>query len=405
MVPKNDSKDKTKQKIQGVGSLSFTANDISILNDISSNFLTKTKEYSLVSNVINNVIANSTQIVSQCNYISKLITFMDENKDTKFLLNTEFAKLKNKTACKNQDYVVSITSHPGSKIGELQCADSETPCTSRISEIDVTKTHSNLVFGCSKGKRFALAFSQNQYLGNYFEFSSNELKTCNPGVASNCAKNIKSLLSPKSLRFMQGSDATSATNNTSNQCLFNMKKTCSDILNRECSKSELYQFIGDMAPSSTGSPLPDKCKDIDIANPDYTECFKWINSNLIKFSLFPNLKAIMNIQETITKSQVVPLRMLQTSNGDVKIVKTDASVSDKEANIPAETYTIPAEIMQIDGSTPTSSADASVQANTVVDVSNTENTNTDSTKNFSSNSYFNKINLFNISLVLIFMFI
>jgi hypothetical protein len=37
-------------------------------------------------------------------------------------------------------------------------------------------------------------------------------------------------------------------------------------------------------------------------NPEYTLCFDWINNNIIKFTLFPNVTAIMNIQQLIVNS-------------------------------------------------------------------------------------------------------
>jgi hypothetical protein len=61
--------------------------------------------------------------------------------------------------------------------------------------------------------------------------------------------------------------------NAINKCFSPIKKACQDSLNNECSTSKLYQFIGELSPSISGSSLPDACKNIDFMNPEYTLCF------------------------------------------------------------------------------------------------------------------------------------
>ena len=205
-------------------------------------------------------------------------------------------------------------------------------------------------------------------------------------------------------------------------CTAQMQKNCADILDNACRSSNLYQYIGQLAPSESDSPLPDACKNINAENPDYTQCFTWIKDNLIIYSLFPNFKAILNIQETIVKSQVnitlvdgnstilpplndtsiiapiptipvlplinvttiIPtvnvtasivapssvaasLRNLQYKNDDLIILVEDASTKDPISQFPSDTYKILDNDIVIDGSTPEQVADVTIQANQVAE--------------------------------------
>lgn len=72
-----------------------------------------------------------------------------------------------------------------------------------------------------------------------------------------------------------------------------------------------------------------------MTNPDYTNCFAWINNNIIAYTLFPKVSKMKSIQKTITENNKKYLRYLQNSNSNtLKIVTTDESTSDPVAKIP-----------------------------------------------------------------------
>lgn len=441
---KSIDKIKKNTKKSGISSLVASEYDLQYLINITNNYQNLTEEYVNMSSQLIDIVNNFTSINSKCNYISQLVSFMDNNKSVKAILNSELNKLKKNYICSKPNYLIKIISDENSVIGNFTCSDSEYSCSDLQNiEIDKTTSKSIIAFGCSEGKRFGMAYSISDLIGNHLEFYSYQYKSCKIGANSNCAKNIKNLSKKKSLRLLQILNVTSTdeslndTNMTSlnvtdnstddtqqisintNECLSPIKKACQDSLDSECSNSKLYQFIGELSPSNSGSPLPDDCKNIDLLNPDYLSCFNWINDNLIKFTLFPNITAIMNIQQLILNSQNTspinnnsttndttiisePLRNLQFEDTNVIIVKEDASTKDTYANIPSEIYTIPNQIMIIDGSTPLESANINNQASYVIDGNTVPLNGEITTSNLNNKENFLKIYILSVLLVLIF---
>jgi hypothetical protein len=153
-----------------------------------------------------------------------------------------------------------------------------------------------------------------------------------------------------------------------------MKETCNSEFMKQCKESGLFDNLNSFIPSSTGSNLPSVCENLDPDTPDYTQCFCWIARNLIRASLFPRVKAIVDIQNTILSSQTntTTLRYLQTEE-EVKIVSTDPTTSDSSAQLEATTYQVSTSEAAIDGST----ADAQVKTDlTAVTTDTTTNSTT-----------------------------
>jgi hypothetical protein len=153
-----------------------------------------------------------------------------------------------------------------------------------------------------------------------------------------------------------------------------MKSTCQSAFNKFCKDSGLFNNIGNLVPTTSGSNLPVDCQNIDAVNPDYTACFKWIAQNIIRNSLFPRYGAIAQIQSTIVNSQVVAKRFLQTSE-NIVIVAADPTSVDSAVQMNSTVYAVSDSDANIDGSTASSQAATAAQvSNIVVDNSTAQNT-------------------------------
>jgi hypothetical protein len=140
-----------------------------------------------------------------------------------------------------------------------------------------------------------------------------------------------------------------------------MKSTCQAAFNKFCKDSGLFNNLGSLLPSASGSNLPIECQNIDEANPDYTTCFKWIAKNLLRNSLFPRYSAIADIQTTIVNSQTVKaLRYLQDSEF-INIVTTDVTKADTTAQLDQSVFAVTDAEASIDGSTGSAQASTDSQ--------------------------------------------
>jgi hypothetical protein len=164
-----------------------------------------------------------------------------------------------------------------------------------------------------------------------------------------------------------------------NNCVTSMKSTCQSAFNKFCKDSGLFNSIGSLVPSSTGSNLPVDCQNIDATNPDYNTCFKWIAKNIIRNSLFPRYSAIAQIQTTIVNSQATAptLRYLQNSE-PINIVATDPTTADTAAQLNSTVYAVTDAEANIDGSTGTSQAATDAQVNNITVDNSTVANNTGS---------------------------
>lgn len=371
---KNAVSSSNKEKKASIGAVAFTTTDIDFLSQVVSNYRNKTDNPQFASFAASlSDILNST-LNTKCNFASQIIEMVND-KQVKYILNSELTKVNRNTPCINADYIITLNVNEKSNSGNLACVNTEAKnCVAGTVAFTNYSSRILLAFGCSAGVRYSSAYSASSSLGNYFDFVSVKFSSCKAGTSSNCASEIKKLAKAKTFKFLQ-SVAT-----TQSSCLASMQQNCQDVLNTACSESNLYQYIGSNAPSSSNSPLPDACKSValltDATATDYIPCFKWIKDNLFIYTLFLNIKNILNIQATIVASQQTTatssgttLRYLQstsTSSDDFQMVKNDASTQDTESQLPQTSYLVATTSVQIDGSTPEASADISTQTNIVV---------------------------------------
>jgi len=132
-----------------------------------------------------------------------------------------------------------------------------------------------------------------------------------------------------------------------------MKQVCMDKISTKCATSTLLNNIVNNGPAKV--PLPVECQGVNPNDEEtYMNCFKWLNKNLIRFTIFPDLKKIEQLQTLINGGEnngETTARFLQVKQSTTKtqIVATDASQEDKEALMPKDSTTIDSSEMEIDG--------------------------------------------------------
>ena len=327
--------------------------EVAWMNTVVANYNKKTGDYTKVAGLLT-TFTTSTTLKSKCNFVNQINSFLDQSNTVLIKqLNVELSKLKKGSPCIKTDYLFYLSKPSSSNVGTVSCVDADTTqCTvnSSVTFKNSDNTQLEFVSGCSAGTRFAFAYSVNTNLGTFLEFSANNAKTCKTGESSKCSKSLANLAVSKTYKLLQ---ATTTTTASASSCLPAMQKNCNDAIANACKSSNLLSFIGQNPPSTTDSALPDDCLNIDPENPSYTKCFTWINKNLLIYTLFPNLKAITNIQSTIVASQsaTVSLRYLQTasSSDEIKIVESDASSTDTTAQLSPDQYAVTSSDITIDG--------------------------------------------------------
>jgi len=350
------------------------------------------------------------------------------------IIKNQYTLAKGKKPC-NDTFIVYATNAASAGAGFIGCVSG---CEVKPIEWKSNKVleYFTAAAGCVNGKRFAFAYSKDKLNGEFFDFVAPQFNVCadSAGQSNQCAKYFANLgKASNTLRYLQGSTTgsstapatasgtapapangtapnntttnTTAPNNTTtntttpstnttaanttapvtptkpvspafdtNNCVTAMKSTCQSAFNKFCKDSGLFNNMGNLVPTTSGSNLPVDCQDIDAVNPDYTACFTWIARNIIRNSLFPRYGAIAQIQSTIVNSQVVAKRYLQTSE-NVKIVAVDPTSVDSAAQMSSTVYAVSDSDANIDGSTASSQAATDAQvSNIVVDNSTAQNT-------------------------------
>lgn len=279
---------------------------------------------------------------SKCNMPGLLKGLLAEQNDKLIdVIYSEIKKNEQQVAC-TTDYLVLISKPRGGQDGKVNCIDADNTCadTSFTYKTPFNDSSMTMASGCISSQRYIFGYFDDQNFGKGLEFVSQKINTCEKGLSNKCAKEFANMKkSPK--RILQ----ETAT------CVPKMKADCNEAVSENCEESKLFENISENEPSSTDSGLPSECQNIDPLNPNYINCFTWINKNLIAYTIFPKMGDVEDLQELINKSQAAAaLRYLQETS--IKIVKTDASSTDVVAQIPAESYTLSASDVEIDGSTP-----------------------------------------------------
>ena len=355
-------------KAKSIGNINFDDEQKKQLNIIADNLKKKGGDYDRAGQILAGV-TQETALQSKCNMLHSISgLFTKQNEMINKLLFSE--KQKQKEKC-TDDYIVYMNKPKGGSSGNLYCTGADTLCQNTSLEFKNSYTDFSMtaVSACISSKRITFGYTESDKFGKTFDFNSDDIATCEKGQSNKCAKEFSKMKTAKSKRILQAAD---------NKCIPSMKADCSDMVAQNCAASNLLETIQGNEPSSTDNSLPKECQNFDPVNPNYVQCFTWINKHLIAFTIFPILKKIDNLQALINESQAMRLRYLQENQ--IKIVATDASSTDTVAQLPASEVAISSDEVEIDGTTPDKIATADVVAE--IDNSSSANSNSSSFNKF-----------------------
>jgi len=130
----------------------------------------------------------------------------------------------------------------------------------------------------------------------------------------------------------------------------------------------MFQNVSDYEPLANGNVMPVECLGINPSAPNYTNCFNWINANLIQATMVPNFNAIMHFQATMNNN--ARLRLLQSSS-NAQVNNNDPTTNDTQAQMNSSQYALQNSDMNVDNSSATSQANTQAQAAAIVTPSTT----------------------------------
>lgn len=333
------------KKQMSMGGVKFTEAQQTQINTLADNLKKLNGEYAAVGNQISRFL-NETQLKSRCNMAGAVRGYLAQrNNQLEKIISTELKNFGTSAAC-NGNSLVYINKRAGGSSGDVKCFNAAN-CQNISFNFKSNFDNLSLAMasGCVNNQRFVYAYSVDARTGHNLDFNlgPGQIQTCVKGQANKCAKEFAKMKKGKSMRLLQ----------EGSQCVPKMKADCESVISENCEASKLFENLEQNIPSSSDNPLPQQCTGIDATNPNYDNCFKWINANLISYTLFPNMENIDNLQDLINKSQGTTLRYLQNS-AEIKIVQSDASSTDTVAAMPADSTNVPSSDVAIDGATPDS---------------------------------------------------
>lgn len=363
------------KKQKSIGNIVFAEESKTELNNISADLSKKEGDYITVGNMIKGFVT-AEDLKSKCNMPGLLKGLLKEKSDAlEKVVYNEIKKMDKNEACTG-DYLVYISKPKGGSQGKITCNSADTVCQNTTFEFkeNVNDSSLTMVASCINSRRFILGYFDDTKFGKGLDYASKTFSTCKKGESNRCAQEFaKMKKNPKNSRRVLQEEA---------ECVPKMKRDCEDVIATNCESSKLFENIEELTPSKSDSALPKECQNVDPVNPNYVNCFTWINKNLIAFTIFPELKKIENLQGLINESQAARLRLLQETQ--IKIVKTDASSTDTVAQIPASEVTLTASDVEIDGSTPDK---VTISSDAVAEIDNSSNTNSNTAASFNKFGY------------------
>jgi hypothetical protein len=203
----------------------------------------------------------------------------------------------------------------------------------------------NIFIGCINGVRYGVIYVHKAESDTRFWDVYGVNETVAPKT-NQCAKKMTQ-------NGFQGTD----------QCLPNIKETCSKQLNETCKASGLADSLTTLVPSETGESLPKECKIKD--GDSMVPCLAWINHNILKNSLTVDYDNLYNLQVTVSAS-TKQLRMLIDSTADsINVKKEDPLTSHTEVSLDSSSYVVANDAIVVDSSSSITTAPVSVLTNEI----------------------------------------
>ena len=174
------------------------------LNIIADNLKKKGGDYDKAGQILAGV-TQETALQNKCNMPALVQGLLSTPNDIlNKLIFSEFAKIKSKETCTG-DYIVYLSKPKGGSSGNLYCTDAGDLCQNTSFELKNSYNDAtlNMVYACISSTRFTFGYYDSDKFGKAFDYTSDNIITCEKGQSNKCAKEFTEMKTINSKRILQ----------------------------------------------------------------------------------------------------------------------------------------------------------------------------------------------------------